>query len=292
MPKPPRKAVFPVGGLGTRFLPATKSVPKEMLPVVDKPLIQYAVEEARSAGIEHFIFVTGRGKSAIEDHFDIAFELQEMLGARGKTAEIDTVNGWLPRAGEVSYTRQPDASGLGHAVWCARHLVGDEPFVVVLPDDLIRAERPCLGQMLEAHAEVGGNMVAVMDVAPEHTARYGVVDPGRQQGRLIEVRGLVEKPDPAVAPSNYAVIGRYVLMPEVFEHLDRHERGAGGEIQITDALARMIGVAPFHGYLFEGERFDCGDRVGYLEANIRFALDRPDMRAELAPFIAAIAETL
>ena len=292
MPNPPRKAVFPVGGLGTRFLPATKSVPKEMLPVVDKPLIQYAVEEARAAGIEHFIFVTGRGKSAIEDHFDIAFELQEMLGARGKTAEIDAVHGWLPGGGEVSYTRQPEALGLGHAVWCARHLVGDESFVVMLPDDLVRAERPCLRQMIDAHAGVGGNMVAVMEVAPEHTARYGVVDPGREQDRLIEVRGLVEKPDPAEAPSTYAVIGRYILLPEVFKHLDRHERGAGGEIQITDALARMIGAAPFHGYLFEGERFDCGDKVGYIEANIRFALDRPELRAELAPFIAAIAETL
>ena len=292
MPNPPRKAVFPVGGLGTRFLPATKSVPKEMLPVVDKPLIQYAVEEARAAGIEHFIFVTGRGKSAIEDHFDIAFELQEMLGARGKTAEIDAVHGWLPGGGEVSYTRQPEALGLGHAVWCARHLVGDESFVVMLPDDLVRAERPCLRQMVDAHAGVGGNMVAVMEVAPEHTARYGVVDPGREQDRLIEVRGLVEKPDPAEAPSTYAVIGRYILLPEVFKHLDRHERGAGGEIQITDALARMIGAAPFHGYLFEGERFDCGDKVGYIEANIRFALDRPELRAELAPFIAAIAETL
>ena len=292
MPNPPRKAVFPVGGLGTRFLPATKSVPKEMLPVVDKPLIQYAVEEARAAGIERFIFVTGRGKSAIEDHFDIAFELQEMLGARGKTAEIDAVHGWLPGGGEVSYTRQPEALGLGHAVWCARHLVGDESFVVMLPDDLVRAERPCLRQMIDAHAGVGGNMVAVMEVAPEHTARYGVVDPGREQDRLIEVRGLVEKPDPAEAPSTYAVIGRYILLPEVFKHLDRHERGAGGEIQITDALARMIGAAPFHGYLFEGERFDCGDKVGYIEANIRFALDRPELRAELAPFIAAIAETL
>ena len=292
MPRTPRKAVFPVGGLGTRFLPATKSVPKEMLPVVDKPLIQYALEEARAAGIEHFIFVTGRGKGAIEDHFDLAYELQETLAARGKTAEVDAINSWLPGAGEVSYTRQPEALGLGHAVWCARHVVGEEPFAVMLPDDLIDAERPCLKQMADAYAGVGGNLVAIMEVAREHTARYGVIDPGRQEDRLIEVRGLVEKPDPAVAPSNYAVIGRYILAPEVFRHLDRRERGAGGEIQITDALAHTIGETPFHGYLFEGERFDCGDKVGFLEANISYALERDDIRAELAPFIAAKAKTL
>jgi UTP--glucose-1-phosphate uridylyltransferase len=280
-----RKAIFPVGGLGTRFLPATKSMPKEMLPVVDKPLIQYAVEEARAAGIEEFIFVTGRGKSAIEDHFDHSYELAATLSARGKAAELQLVRDTLPAPGQVAYTRQQEPLGLGHAVWCARNMVMDEPVAVLLADDLILSDTPCLKQMIDAHARLGGNMVAVMDVPRAQTANYGVITPGRRDGRLIEVKGLVEKPKPEAAPSTHAVIGRYVLQPEVFKHLSGLERGAGNEVQLTDALARMIGSGPFHGYDFEGRRFDCGTRVGFLEANLAFALSRPDMRDRVKDFL-------
>ena len=273
-----RKAIFPVGGLGTRFLPATKSMPKEMLPVVDKPLIQYAVEEAKAAGIDEYIFVTGRGKQAIEDHFDHSYELQQTLNERGRTADLRLIRDTLPRPGQVAYTRQQEPLGLGHAVWCAQNLCGDEPVAVLLADDLILAGSSCLKQMLDAHAEVGGNMVAVMDVPLAQTQSYGVVAPGKDDGRLVEVKGLVEKPKPEDAPSTLAVIGRYILQPEVFGHLSRGERGAGGEIQLTDALARMIGEAPFHGLRFQGRRFDCGTRVGFLEANVAFALARDDMK--------------
>ena len=289
MSKPIRKAVFPVGGLGTRFLPATKSMPKEMLPVVDKPLIQYAVEEAQGAGIEEFIFVTGRGKSAIEDHFDYSYELQDTLADRDKTEMLAAINAWMPPAGQVAYTRQQDPLGLGHAVWCARNLVGDEPFAVLLADDLILSKTPCLKQMIDRQQQVGGNMLAVMDVRPEHTSRYGILDPGDDDGTLVQVRGMVEKPDPAKAPSTAAVIGRYVLQPEVFDHLSSHETGAGGEIQLTDAMARMIGGAPFHGYRFEGTRFDCGDKVGFLHANLAFAMARPDMAAEVGAIVRSVA---
>lgn len=281
MSKPVRTAIFPVGGLGTRFLPATKAMPKEMLPVVDKPLIQYAVEEAQAAGIERFVFVTGRGKSAIEDHFDHSAELQTALLGRGKRDLWDLVERITMPTGHVFYTRQPEALGLGHAVWCARHLVQDEPFAVLLADDLILSERPCLKDMVDAHRDVGGNMVAVMDVIPEHVSRYGVVDPSGDNGTLVTVKGLVEKPRPANAPSNIAVIGRYILDPAVFTHLDRKERGAGGEIQLTDALADMIGDLPFNGYRFAGKRFDCGDKVGFLEANVAFGLARTDLGPEL-----------
>jgi len=284
MAKAVRKAIFPVGGLGTRFLPATKAMPKEMLPVVDKPLIQYAVEEARAAGIEQFIFVTGRGKTAIEDHFDYSAELHHTLVARDKHDLVELLKSTALPAGRVAYTRQPEPLGLGHAVWCARELVGDEPFAVLLADDLILSAEPCLKQMVDAYAKAGGNMVAVMDVAREHTSRYGVVDPkpgAAGDDRLVGVRGLVEKPRPAQAPSTLAVIGRYILQPEVFRHLERQQRGAGGEIQLTDALAELIGGAPFHGLRFAGRRFDCGDKVGFLEANIAFALERPDMGAQL-----------
>jgi UTP--glucose-1-phosphate uridylyltransferase len=277
MTKRVRKAIFPVGGLGTRFLPATKSMPKEMLPVVDKPLIQYAVEEARAAGIEEFIFVTGRGKTALEDHFDHSYELENVLLERGKIAELTELRRWLPKPGCVAYTRQQEPLGLGHAVWCARELIGDEPFAVLLADDLVLAERPCLQQMVEAHAEVGGNMVAVMDVPRAQTSRYGVLDIGRERGKLVEVRGLIEKPAPEKAPSTLSIIGRYILDPEVMVQLDRRERGAGGEIQLTDALARTIGKGPFHGYRFEGTRFDCGDKIGFFEANVAFALARNDL---------------
>ncbi len=278
---PVRKAVFPVGGLGTRFLPATKALPKEMLPVVDKPLIQYAVEEARAAGVEEFIFVTGRGKSAIEDHFDHSWELQDSLTARGKQAELAEIQAWLPAPGQVAYTRQQEPLGLGHAVWCARHLVGDEPFAVLLADDLVLSDAPCLAQMAEVYGRVGGNLVAVMDVPREQTGRYGILDVVQDDGRLAEAKGLVEKPRPEKAPSTLSIIGRYILRPEVFAELDRREKGAGGEVQLTDAMARTIGRIPFHGLRFEGRRFDCGSKAGFLEANIAFALERPDLRAEV-----------
>jgi UTP--glucose-1-phosphate uridylyltransferase len=272
-----KKAVFPVGGLGTRFLPATKAMPKEMLPVVDKPLIQYAVEEARAAGIEQFIFVTGRGKTAIEDHFDHSAELQSILLARGKAdlwreIEVITLN-----AGSISYTRQPEPLGLGHAVWCARSMIGDEPFAVLLADDLILSDEPCLKQMVDAYHETGGIMTAVMDVPLEQVSRYGILDAGRDDGRLIDIKGLIEKPSINRAPSQLAVIGRYILHPRVFEHLDRQQRGTGGEIQITDAIAKQVGRIPVNGFRFSGRRFDCGDKVGFLEANLAFALSRPDM---------------
>lgn len=285
MPVPVRKAIFPVGGLGTRFLPATKSMPKEMLPVVDKPLIQYAVEEARAAGIEEFIFVTGRGKSAIEDHFDHAFELQSMLKERGKKEALKVVEATIPQPGQFSYTRQQEPLGLGHAVWCARNFVGMEPVAVLLADDLILNGHGCLKQMVDAYNKVGGNMVAAMEVSREETQSYGVITPGDVKDRLIEVRGLVEKPKPEVAPSNYAIIGRYILQPKVFEDLARFEKGAGGEIQLTDAMARQLGLQPFNGFLFEGHRFDCGTKSGFLEANIAYALDRPDMADAVRSFL-------
>ncbi len=281
MAKLVRKAVFPVGGMGTRFLPATKAMPKEMLPVVDKPLIQYAVEEAEAAGIEEFIFVTGRGKSAIEDHFDYSFELQSILNERGKKREIAAISGPILKPGQVAYTRQQEPLGLGHAVWCARDLVGEQPFAVLLADDLVMADTPCLKQMVDAYAGTGGNLVAVMDVPREHTDRYGILDVGAETGALVEVRGLVEKPRPKDAPSTLSVIGRYILQPEVFGYLDRQEPGAGNEIQLTDAMARMIGQMPFHGLRFEGRRFDCGDKAGFLEANIAFALAREDLGEEV-----------
>ncbi len=285
MTKPVRKAVFPVGGMGTRFLPATKAMPKEMLPVVDKPLIQYAVEEAQAAGIEEFIFVTGRGKTAIENHFDRSTELEAMLAEKAKGDTLKELLGSIPTPGQVSYTRQMDPLGLGHAVWCARYLVGDEPFAVLLADDLIKADTSCLKQMVDAHAQVGGNMIALMDVPQDHTSRYGIIAPGAVDGRLTEVTGMVEKPKPADAPSTQAVVGRYILQPEVFKHLASQQKGAGGEIQLTDALARMIGGAPFHGYRFEGTRFDCGDKVGFFEANLAFALERADLRDGVVAFI-------
>jgi UTP--glucose-1-phosphate uridylyltransferase len=264
--------------LGTRFLPATKAMPKEMLPVVDKPLIQYAVEEAQAAGIEQFIFVTGRSKTAIEDHFDQSYELETTLRERGKSAQVIAVNSWMPRPGQVAYTRQQVPLGLGHAVWCARNLVGEEPFAVLLADDLILSERPCLAQMVEVQAATDGNVVAVMEVPRQHTNRYGVIDIEQDDGRLVKMRGVVEKPEPSKAPSNLSIIGRYILQPEVFDHLSRIGRGTGNEIQLTDALAELIrGNKPFHGLRFEGKRFDCGDKVGFLQANIAFALARPDM---------------
>ena len=273
-----RKAIFPVGGLGTRFLPATKALPKEMLPIVDKPLIQYAVEEAAEAGIEEFIFVTGRNKSAIEDHFDHSFELEATLTAKNKQQALDTVQQMVRHPGSVIYVRQQEPAGLGHAVWCARHLAQSEPVAVLLADDLILG-KSCLGEMLSAYTS--GNMVAVMNVPENETQSYGIVTPGKDDGRIVEVTGLVEKPAPAQAPSNIAVVGRYIIEPGVFAHLDRQDRGAGGEIQLTDSLARQIDVVPFHGLRFSGERFDCGSKIGFLQANIAFALQRADLQQRL-----------
>lgn len=286
--RPVRKAVLPVGGLGTRFLPATKAMPKEMLTVVDKPLIQYAVEEARAAGIEDIIFVTGRGKSAIEDHFDHSYELESTLLARGKASELEEVRALLPEEGQISYTRQQVPLGLGHAVWCARNLVGDEPFAVILADDLVHSETPCLKQMVAAYEQTGGNVVAVMDVPRAHTNRYGILAPGREEGRLVEIKGLVEKPAPEKAPSTLSIIGRYILQPDVFRHLSEKQKGAGGEIQLTDAMAKMIGKMPFHGFRFAGVRYDCGDKVGFLTANIALALDRPDLQDGLKKYIRSL----
>ena len=264
-----KKAIFPVGGLGTRFLPATKALPKEMLPVVDKPLIQYAVEEAAAAGIEEFIFVTGRNKAAIEDHFDHSFELEATLQAKGKQDALTLVKAMMHGPGAVQYVRQQQPAGLGHAVWCARHLIGDDPVVVVLADDLILGQS-CIKEMVDAYD--GGNMVAVMDVPQDQTGAYGIVTPGDDDGRIVDVRGLVEKPRPSEAPSTIGVVGRYIVAPEVFATLDLQERGAGGEIQLTDALAKQIGTTPFKGLRFSGERFDCGSKLGFLQANIAFGL--------------------
>ena len=277
-----KKAIFPVGGLGTRFLPATKAMPKEMLPVVDKPLIQYAVEEAADAGVEEFIFVTGRNKTAIEDHFDHSFELEETLAAKGKDEALHLVKDMLHNPGSVFYVRQQQPAGLGHAVWCARHLVGSEPVAVLLADDLILGAS-CVKEMVDAYK--GGNMVAVMDVPHEQTGSYGIVTPGSDDGRILLVEGLVEKPDPSSAPSNIAVVGRYIITPEVFETLAAQERGAGGEIQLTDALAKQIGKAPFSGVRFSGERFDCGSKLGFLQANVAFGLNNDAMRDQLRDWL-------
>jgi len=277
-----KKAIFPVGGLGTRFLPATKALPKEMLPVVDKPLIQYAVEEAAAAGIEEFIFVTGRNKTAIEDHFDHSFELEETLLAKGKAAALDTVRGMIHSPGSVAYVRQQEPAGLGHAVWCARNLVHDEPVAILLADDLILG-KSCMAEMVASYQ--GGNMIAVMDVPKSETSSYGIITPGTDHGQLIDVAGLVEKPDPEDAPSTLAVVGRYIIEAGVFSQLDRQERGAGNEVQLTDALARQIGKVPFHGLRFSGERFDCGSKIGFLQANIAFAMSRDDLAAPLAKWL-------
>ncbi|MFD0848424.1 UTP--glucose-1-phosphate uridylyltransferase GalU [Sphingosinicella xenopeptidilytica] len=283
-----RTAVFPVGGLGTRFLPATKAMPKEMLPVVDRPLIQYAVDEAVAAGIEQMIFVTGRGKNAIEDHFDRHYELETTLGERGKKEVLAQLDGTRFAAGTIAYVRQREPLGLGHAVWCARHLIGDNPFAVLLPDELLwNPARPCLKAMIEAHAEVGGNLIGVLDVPREHTHRYGIVSPGAQRGALTEVRGLVEKPKPADAPSTMAAIGRYILEPAVMDKLEARKRGAGDEIQLTDAMAELIGGSPFHALPFEGTRYDCGDKAGYVTANIALALERDDIGPEVKAWIDA-----
>ena len=285
MIKPLRKAVLPVAGLGTRFLPATKAMAKEMLPVVDKPLIQYAIEEARAAGIEQFCMVSGRGKTALIDHFDVAYELEATLRERGKADQIAMLDAMKVPPGSITTVRQQVPLGLGHAIWCARAFIGDDPFAILLPDDLVLSETPCLKQLADAYRETGGNIVAVTEVPRDQTNRYGILKVGHDDGRLVDVLGLVEKPKPADAPSNLSVIGRYVLLPEVITHLSRMERGAGNEVQLTDAMAKMIGHAPFHGLRYEGRRFDCGDKVGYLEAQIAFALKRPDLADEVRAFL-------
>jgi UTP--glucose-1-phosphate uridylyltransferase len=283
--KPLRKAVLPVAGLGTRFLPATKATAKEMLPVVDKPLIQYAIEEARAAGIEQFCMVTGRGKTALVEHFDIAFELEHTLRERNKTEALATLNDTSVEPGSMTTVRQQVPLGLGHAIWCARTFIGEDPFAILLPDDLVLSDVPCLKQLADAYRQTGGNVVAVTEVPREHTDRYGILKVGRDDGRLVEVTGLVEKPAPADAPSNLSIIGRYVLMPEVIGHLARMERGAGNEVQLTDGMARLIGEQPFHGLRYEGRRFDCGDKIGFLEAQIAFALKRPELAGAVRAFL-------
>ncbi len=284
--KPLRKAVLPVAGLGTRFLPATKAMAKEMLPVVDKPLIQYAVEEAREAGIDQFCFITGRGKTAIVEHFDVAYELEKTLAERGKERELAQLRADAMEPGSIVTVRQQVPMGLGHAIWCARHFIQDDPFAILLPDDLMLCERSCTAQLAEAYRETGGNVVAIEEVPRERVNRYGVLDVAEDKGRLVSVKGLVEKPAPEVAPSNLTIIGRYVLMPEVIGHLARMERGAGGEVQLTDGMAKLIGSQPFHGLRYEGRRFDCGDKAGFLEAQIAFALKRDDMAGAVREFLA------
>jgi len=277
--KPIRKAVFPVAGLGTRFLPATKAIPKELLPIVDRPLIQYAVDEAREAGIEQMIFVTGRGKTAIVEHFDTAFELETTMAERGKSLDILEPTRFPP--GDIITVRQQVPLGLGHAIWCARAIVGDEPFAILLPDELMIGEPGCMKQMVEAYEDVGGNLISVLEIPREEVSSYGVVDPGEERGALTEVRGLVEKPPVSEAPSNKIVSGRYILQPEVMRTLEDQEKGAGGEIQLTDAMARKIGDQPFHAVTFAGRRFDCGSKTGFVEATLALALEREDMGEEV-----------
>jgi UTP--glucose-1-phosphate uridylyltransferase len=285
------KAVLPVAGFGTRFLPATKSVPKEILPLVDRPLIQYTIDEARAAGIKEFIFVTSRGKSALEDYFDSAPELEAALREGRKTHLLDVLKQTDMESGAVAYVRQQERRGLGHAVWCARRLIGDEPFAVLLPDDVIDAETPCLRQMVDAYAEVGGNMVAAMEVPTANVSSYGILDVGGDTGSTVRVRGMVEKPKPEVAPSNLAVIGRYILSPEVLNNLNNMKEGAGGEIQLTDAIAAEIAKSGnVHGFRFKGRRFDCGSQAGYLQATVAFGVARSDLRDEFVDFLRSFVD--
>jgi UTP--glucose-1-phosphate uridylyltransferase len=279
-----RKAVFPVAGLGTRFLPATKAMPKEMLTIVDRPLIQHVVDEARDAGIEHFIFVTGRNKSVIEDHFDRQLELEEVLAARGKTAELEALAADLPDAGSTSFTRQQEPLGLGHAVWCARELVGNEPFALLLPDVLVQTKgKGCLAQMLEAYARHGGNILAVEPVPDDQVKNYGVVSlGGKADDRVLPIDGMVEKPKPGTEPSNLTILGRYILQPEIFAILATLEKGAGGEIQLTDAMLALLKRQPFYALRYDGRAFDCGSKLGFLTANVAYALARPDIAKAFA----------
>ncbi len=285
MVKRVKKAIFPVAGLGTRFLPATKALSKEMFPVVDKPLIQYALEEAREAGIEEYIFVTGRSKSTIQDHFGRSYELEKILIDNNKSELVEEIKSWVPDPSQISYVRQQKALGLGHAVWCARNNIGDEPFAVLLADDLVLSNPGCLAQMMEVYAEVKGNVVAIEEVPIEKVNRYGVLDIESEDGVVVKAKGLVEKPNPKVAPSNLSIIGRYILQPDVFRKLDNQEKGAGNEVQLTDAIAETLNDIPFHGFKFAGKRFDCGSRLGYLEANLAYALERPSMKDDILTII-------
>jgi UTP--glucose-1-phosphate uridylyltransferase len=292
MMKPIRKAVFPVAGLGTRFLPATKAVPKEMLTVVDRPVLQYIVDEARDAGIEHFVFITGRNKGVIEDHFDMAYELEDTLRARGKIKELEILKSALPNAGMASFTRQQAPLGLGHAVWCARDIVGDEPFAVLLPDMIMKAPKGCLAQMMEVYARTGGNVIAVEECDPAVAHQYGIVGVGAAAGtNAFEITGMVEKPPQGTAPSNFFISGRYILQPEIFEHLALKQKGAGGEIQLTDAMLRLMETSKFYGMRFDGDTFDCGDKVGFLTANLVIGLENPDTAARFRAVVDRVAKS-
>ena len=292
MRKKVTKAIFPVAGMGTRFLPATKSVPKEIMTLVDRPLIQYAIDEARAAGIKEFIFVTSRGKGALEDYFDHAPQLEQELKKKKKTELLEVLKNTNMESGAIAYIRQHRALGLGHAVWCARRLIGNEPFAVILPDDVIAAEKPCLQQMVEAYAETGGNMVAAMEVEPEKASSYGMLDVSEDMGQMVKVKGMVEKPDNDKAPSNLAVIGRYILAPTVLQNLNQLKSGSGGEIQLTDAIAREIEQdRSVYGYRFRGQRFDCGSKSGFLQATVAFALAREDLRDDLSTYLRSIMLT-
>ncbi|PZU12029.1 UTP--glucose-1-phosphate uridylyltransferase GalU [Sphingomonas sp.] len=287
--KPVRKAIFPVAGFGTRFLPATKAVPKELLPVVDRPLIQYAVDEALAAGFEQLIFVTGRSKHAIEDYFDRAFEIESDLHAKQKTEIIELLKPTRLKPGQAAFVRQQEMAGLGHAVWCAKGLIGDEPFAVLLPDELLwNPANPCLKQMRETYEAKGGNVISVVAVPAEHTHRYGVIAPGTAEGAVTEIKGMVEKPKQGTAPSNLAVVGRYILQPEVLDILDAGKKGAGGEIQLTDAMAELIGRQPFHAQTFDGTRHDCGEKLGFIQANVALALERDDIGPALREWLKAL----
>jgi len=287
-----RKAVFPVAGLGTRFLPATKAVPKEMLTVVDKPVIQYVVDEAMEAGIEHFVFVTGRSKHVIEDYFDIQFELEQTLRQRNKNAELSLLNGLLPKAGTASFTRQQEPLGLGHAVWCAREIVGDEPFALLLPDMVMRAEKGCMKGMIELYEHSGGNVIAVEECAPDQTHKYGIVGVGETIGSGFRITEMVEKPAKGTAPSNFFINGRYILQPEIFRILESQERGAGNEIQLTDGMLKLAKTQDFAGYHFRGQTFDCGAKDGFILANVAFALARDDIRPTIEDEFKALIAAL
>lgn len=275
-----KKAVFPVGGLGTRFLPATKAMPKEMLPVVDKPIIQYVFEEAREAGIEQFIFITGRNKNVINNHFDHSYELQKILTDNEKRKELEETTGWLPEPGAIAFVRQQDPQGLGHAVWCARNFIGDEPFAVLLPDELMMSKPGCLAQMAKIYEETNASVISVAEVPKNEISRYGCIIPdGEMKNGRVKLKGMVEKPKPEEAPSSFAIVGRYILNRRIFEHLAKGERGAGGEIQLTDAMAKMAAMEDYYAMNYTGKRFDCGNKLGFLEANLAFALERDDMKS-------------
>lgn len=290
--KPIKKAVFPVAGLGTRFLPATKAIPKEMLTILDRPVIQYAVDEARAAGIEHFVFVTGRNKGVIEDHFDIQYELQKTLEERGKTEAIEVLDSCQVNAGQASFTRQQSPLGLGHAVWCARDIIGNEPFALLLPDMVMQDEKGCMSRMVDLYANTGGNIIATEEVAWEDTHKYGVVEKGRDVAGGFEVTGMVEKPEPGTAPSNLFINGRYILQPEIFDILAEQEKGAGGEIQLTDGMISLAKQQKFYGFTFEGRTFDCGSKEGFIMANVAYSLWRKDMASNIRPEIERLMDEI